>query len=604
MLQTQALDPEADAKSIKSTQAAHLMTLSSLGIFRASALLVATLLISACGGGDGDDKPKVVIPTVSLQVVGGVTAIQEGQELEVLPTFSSGTALLKTYLQSNLTNPISEQVAQSGLAIKLSPARDARLILEVTYDNNGIASKVSRGVDVTVKPFNTPTIDLSATPNSIDRGQLTTLVPFITSGTSSHPISINKAVIETSIPSSPDTQIADEAVQNGVGIIRAPTQTSTYKFVVEYLQGGEIKTLEKSIIVSVNPPAAFTRVGDMSIGRAGHTATPLNNQRVLITGGFDGSAVVGSAEIYDSGAQGFSISSNEMTTARADHSATVLPNGKVLIVGGSDGTTYLKSAEIYDPVTNTFTATASAPLIGRANHHAVLLQDGNVLIFGGNLEGTSQGLSTEIYLTAEDRFETAGDLAKPRVGSVAMLLNDGRVMVAGGSFPPDFASNSSSTEIYDPSVTLTNTVTTRWAAGPSMKQGRSYPAAVRLSTRGDILVSGGTGSGPSTAEIFNPTTFTFRAIRNLNQGRSRHTASLLANGDVLVIGGLLTEQPLRSVERYSPTTDLWSSEIPLNDSRAGHTATRMANDKILVVGSYSSITPVLKSAETFKDDSN
>ena len=85
-----------------------------------------------------------------------------------------------------------------------------------------------------------------------------------------------------------------------------------------------------------------TRVADMSIGRAFHTATLLDDGRVLVVGGVTYGGMVG-----------------------ADHVTDVLD-----------------TAEIYDPATDTWTPT---PLMSRhrAGHIAIKLPDGRVLVAGG-----------------------------------------------------------------------------------------------------------------------------------------------------------------------------------------------------------------------------
>jgi hypothetical protein len=94
----------------------------------------------------------------------------------------------------------------------------------------------------------------------------------------------------------------------------------------------------------------------MTTDRADHTATLLNNGKVLIAGGYSyyANGVWSSAELYDPAEETFTATGS-MTTPRADHTATLLNNGKVLLVGGYssiDGV--LSSAEIYDPDTGTF----------------------------------------------------------------------------------------------------------------------------------------------------------------------------------------------------------------------------------------------------------
>lgn len=71
--------------------------------------------------------------------------------------------------------------------------------------------------------------------------------------------------------------------------------------------------------------------------------------------------------------------------------------------------------------------------------------------------------------------------------------------------------------------------------------------------------------------------------------RTRHAASLLANGQVLVTGG--EDQlniALSSAELYDPVTGTWAATMSMSTARSRHTSTRLLTDKVLVVSTDTS----------------
>jgi hypothetical protein len=71
-----------------------------------------------------------------------------------------------------------------------------------------------------------------------------------------------------------------------------------------------------------------------------------------------------------------------------------------------------------------------------------------------------------------------------------------------------------------------------------------------------VLVAGGTFLDPDTCELYNSATGTWSLTGSLNTGRNDHTATLLADGIVLVTGGAFPNgTPIASAELYIKNHD-------------------------------------------------
>ncbi len=327
----------------------------------------------------------------------------------------------------------------------------------------------------------------------------------------------------------------------------------------------------------------FSVTGSMTAPRFQHTVTLLANGQVLAAGGFSGpgfSPALASAELYDPTTGTFSAT-DSMSTPRLDHTATLLPNGTVLVAGGGSPSV---SAELCDPTTGTFSATGSM-ITPRDGHTATLLPNGQVLIAGGN-GGPFPLASAELYDPTTGTFSATGSMTNPRAGARATLLSNGIVLVTGGQ---GSSSVLASTELYDP------TAGTFRATGSMITARFSHVAA--LLPDGQVLVAGGSPSAPpsadsvASAELYNPTTGTFRATGSMITARFSHAAALLPDGQVLVAGGSPGPQPfsfpLASAELYDPTTGAFSATGLMTTPRSflvPAMATLLLNGEVLLAG--------------------
>jgi hypothetical protein len=92
----------------------------------------------------------------------------------------------------------------------------------------------------------------------------------------------------------------------------------------------------------------------------------------------------------------------------------------------------------------------------------------------------------------------------------------------------------------------------------------------------------------------------FNTTGGMNAARLNHTATLLANGEVLVTGGdNLTDGDLASAELYNPATGNWTFTGSMTVPRIAHDAVLLQNGQVLVAGGYSTLPGSLASAELY-----
>jgi N-acetylneuraminic acid mutarotase len=271
-----------------------------------------------------------------------------------------------------------------------------------------------------------------------------------------------------------------------------------------------------------------------------------------------------------------------MVIARGDNTATLLPDGRVLVVGGADAST----AELYHPSTRTWTATRRL-IEPRTAHAAALLADGRVLVVGGTDELGRFVAMAELYDPETGRWTAAGKMKQPRGNHTATRLADGKVLVAGGSRDLDGASALASADLYDPA-------TGSWTATGKMATGRAGHTATLLRD-GRLLVVGGVGPfvnpieprSLATAELYDPGSGRWTDAHGMSEARFDHTLTLLPDGRVLIAGGSEGFGAVSdSVELYDPVKRVWTAAATMTESHSEHTATLLADGMVLVAGGY------------------
>lgn len=393
------------------------------------------------------------------------------------------------------------------------------------------------------------------------------------------------------------------------------------------IAGGEAYDAE-SVLPRASSELFDPELGTVGLGpplsepRSAATATRLVDGRVLVAGGGE-SAADGwgdppsrSAELFDPETGEWALTTSQLVAARRRHAATLLHDGRVLLWGGVSTYSMLMPGEIYDPLTETF---SDAGWRGWAPDQpsSQLMPSGQLFASGTTLDA-AQGADPESEVFASyhapaatlhdgTQLYVAGATAflaptAPAISSVqaptyelpkrgqhaAVLLPSGRVALFGGRYVEENGLGYGSVDHFSQLQTVEiDPIAGTFEVTSSLARARVEPTATLL-TNGNVLVVGGKSPGAADnrlCELYDPLTGTFSDTDATQTKREGHTATTLANGDVLIAGG--TEQTL--LERYVPSTGRFEPAGDLLTSRSGHTATLLLDGRVLIAGGQTAL---------------
>jgi N-acetylneuraminic acid mutarotase len=242
---------------------------------------------------------------------------------------------------------------------------------------------------------------------------------------------------------------------------------------------------------------------------------------------------------------------------------------------------------------------ADSMRLGRAGHTATVLANGKMLVVTGT--ATPGGAtSAELYDPVTGTWDDAGDLTGARTGQTATLLANGKVLVVGGidTSLGGAGVTLGTAELYDPG-------TDTWGPADSLSHARQGHTATLLANGKVLVVGGNDGSGGYLgSELYDPVADDWGPAGALDVPREKHTATRLVNGKVLVAGGVDTAGLPAAAELYDPGTDDWGPAGTLAAGRIGHTATLLSTGKVLVAGGIDVGRSALATGELYDPVSN
>jgi hypothetical protein len=195
--------------------------------------------------------------------------------------------------------------------------------------------------------------------------------------------------------------------------------------------------------------------------------------------------------------------------------------------------------------------------------------------------------ATGTYSDGIDRLISSGTSWSSAVVAAATVASSG---VATG-----VAQGQTTVQVTVGSIsagTLLTVLPSRFVATGRFRIARSGHLATLLEDGKVLMVAGlGTSSTPLTsAELYNPVSGAFGPAGGLGTTREAFTATRLANGKVLIVGGWSRANitVLTTSEVYDPANGAFSPTGALNIGRAYRTSTLLPNGKVLIAGGMDS----------------
>ena len=348
--------------------------------------------------------------------------------------------------------------------------------------------------------------------------------------------------------------------------------------------------------VLVDPDWSTT--GSMTTAHWGDAAFRRADNRVMVVGGCalagcPGSftdvfcaQVLAAADVWDE-ARGTWTTGQPMQTGRYTYASVTLPGGDFLVAGGCTATGCTSTtalAERYSSANDSWTP-AGALTGPRANGAAELLPGGDALVVGGCDPTTGQcSADAQRYQNSMGTFTGVAPMPTPRGFATATALADGTVLLVGGCSDPLCATMLNTALRYDPG-------TDAWASAGTMATTRAAHTATLLPD-GNVLVVGGCQDGTCQSTLNSAVLWSmdagggsFISLPPMHGARHNHTATLLNNGSVLIAGGLSASNATTPMaEVYLPLAGYWWDTTGMLMDRAYHVAVPLQSGNVLVGG--------------------
>ncbi|MGZ8181375.1 MAG: kelch repeat-containing protein, partial [Methylobacter sp.] len=190
-------------------------------------------------------------------------------------------------------------------------------------------------------------------------------------------------------------------------------------------------------------------------------------------------------------------------------------------------------------------------------------------------------------------------------------LKNGNILVAGGLCDSPQLLNKQTPYPPHTKLSLLNTNTLKWEATPALSVARIFHTANLLNDDSVLLVG-----GENDPALRKPDTFVTDSVEAFQNGnieslpalhtaRAKHTATLLNDGTLMVAGGIGQDgKPLNAVEIWDPVERQWRDAPQLAMARSMHSATLLSDGRLMISGGLNADGMPLNSVEIWNPSSN
>jgi Galactose oxidase, central domain/Kelch motif len=307
-------------------------------------------------------------------------------------------------------------------------------------------------------------------------------------------------------------------------------------------------TATVAVTASPEPPAtSWVPADPMRVARHEHTATRLQDGRVLVAGGRAGRSSLDTVEIFDPTTESWADAA-ALAIARSDHTAILLADGRVLVAGGQsvDGGV-VSRAEIFDPGTGEWSRAGTSIGLIYGSGSGVALPDGSAIFHATITTGPFDVTSILERFDPDDRTWTRiARLPADRIRPSMAIMADGGILIAGGSSDhSEVPSPMGDAWVLDPATD------TLHAVSDMPDPGFEEPALLLPDDR--LLVGGWVRSN-----VFDPGSESWTRTSRSAHHRDGQVAALLADGRVVLAGSSSCHNDADLTEIYDPGLNSWS----------------------------------------------